>query len=111
MKLVIAVVQDYDADPLLRRISAAGLRATRLASTGGFLRTGNTTLLLGVPDATVPLVLSLLTETCGRRRGRTEPALHSELSELYAAGVADVPLGGAVAFVANVSRFERLGRS
>ena len=111
MKLVIAVVQDYDADPLLRRIAAAGLRATRLASTGGFLRTGNTTLLLGVPDGAVPIALALVIDTCGRRQGRPVPALGPEQPELYAAGVADAPLGGAVAFVAHVSRFERLDRS
>ena len=111
MKLVIAVVQDYDADTLLRRITSAGLRATRLASTGGFLGTGNTTLLLGVPDAALPLALTLLSETCGRRRGATDRCVGPELPELYAAGIAEVPLGGAVAFVANLARFEQLGRS
>ncbi len=110
MKLVIAVVQDYDTDRLLRRIVDAGLHATRLASTGGFLRTGNTTLLLGVPDGAVRRVLGLVAETCGRRHGQPVPALGPELPELYAVGMAEVPLGGAVTFVANVSRFERLDR-
>ncbi len=111
MKLVIAVVQDYDADRLLRRIVETGLNATRLASTGGFLRTGNTTLLLGVPDGAVPGALALVTETCGRRPGHPIPTFGPDQPELYAAGVAEAPLGGAVAFVANVSRFERLDHS
>ena len=108
MKLVVAVVQDYDADRLLRSIAAAGLRATRIASTGGFLRTGNTTLLLGVADDAVPLALDLLAATCSLRRQQPAPALGPDVPELYAAGFAEVSIGGAVAFVAHVTRFERL---
>src|SRR5687767_9016838 len=107
MKLIVAVVQDYDVDRLLHRVTDAGLRATRIASTGGFLRTGNTTVLLGVPDAEVARCLSLLGESCGARveRAATDPG--PDLPELYASGMANVTVGGAVAFVAGIERVER----
>lgn len=107
MKLIVAIVQDYDVDHLLDRVADAGLRATRIASTGGFLRTGNTTILLGVPDHAVARCLALLGGACGARVERTaNPGV--DFPELYASGLAAVTVGGAVAFVARIERFERV---
>ncbi|MBP3652308.1 MAG: cyclic-di-AMP receptor, partial [Clostridia bacterium] len=50
MKLIIAIVQDEDASRLVSKLMAEGFGATKLATTGGFLRSGNTTLLTGVDD-------------------------------------------------------------
>ena len=50
MKLIIAIVQDEDANRLVSSLMEAGFGATKLATTGGFLRAGNTTLLIGVED-------------------------------------------------------------
>ncbi|MGQ9510337.1 MAG: cyclic-di-AMP receptor [Thermaceae bacterium] len=48
MRLILAIVQDADAPGLTKALLEKGFRSTKLASTGGFLREGNTTLLLGV---------------------------------------------------------------
>jgi uncharacterized protein YaaQ len=106
MKMIFAVVQDYDVDSLLREVAAAGLRATRLASTGGFLRTGNTTILMGVADEQVPDALDVLRRSGGLRRERTTTP-PPELPELYASGLAPVTIGGGVAFVTRIDRCER----
>jgi uncharacterized protein YaaQ len=66
MKLVIAVVQNEDADSIVESLLERQFRATRLASTGGFLRRGNTTLLIGVEDHDVETVLDVI-----RTRART----------------------------------------
>ena len=50
MKLVVAVVQDQDSNRLSNALTKNNFRATKLASTGGFLRSGNTTFLIGVDD-------------------------------------------------------------
>ena len=50
MKLVIAIVQDEDTSALTEALIAAGHRFTKVSTTGSFLRTGNTSLLIGVPD-------------------------------------------------------------
>ena len=61
MKLIIAIVQDEDASRLVNQLMKAGIGVTKLATTGGFLRAGNTTLLIGV-DRSRPLIW----ESCWR---------------------------------------------
>ena len=60
MKLVLAVVANNAAEGLTDALLAAGFRTTRLASTGGFRREGNTTIMMGVEDEDVEPVLALL---------------------------------------------------
>lgn len=64
MKLIIAVVRDTDDQPVVDRLVAQGHRVTRVASTGGFLRRGNVTLLIGVDAPQVQPVIDLLRQTC-----------------------------------------------
>ena len=109
MKLVVAIVQDYDADRVLRAVTDAGLRATRIASLGGFLRTGNTTVLLGVPDERVATCLALL-RGAGGRRVEQSSLVPPDLAELYPLGLTGITVGGGVAFVAPVERFVRIER-
>ncbi len=53
MKMIIVIVQDNDADTLTRAFTAADFRVTRIASTGGFMRSGVVSMLLGVEDPQV----------------------------------------------------------
>ena len=65
MKLIIAIVRDIDDGRVIDRLVSQGYRVTRLATTGGFLRRGNVTLLVGVEgDDQVQAVFDLLQETC-----------------------------------------------
>ena len=63
MKLIIAIVRDVDAGPVTDQLVAHGHRVTRVASTGGFLRRGNVTLLIGVEQHVQP-VIDVLRDTC-----------------------------------------------
>ena len=110
MRLVVAIVQDYDTDRLLNAITAAGLSATRIASTGGFLRTGNTTVLLGIADGDVARCLRLIEETCRARVQRVAEEDLADVAEWTVPGIAEVRIGGAVVFVLRVARFVRLER-
>ncbi len=109
MKLVIAIVQDYDVDRLLHIISLNRFGATKLASTGGFLRSGNTTILMGVEDGRVAQCLRLLQQACQQRAEVQVELAGNEFSEWQAGGLHEVTIGGAVVFVMNVARFERIG--
>lgn len=60
MKLIIAVVQSQEADEVVDALVQAEYRATRFASTGGFLRRGNTTIMVGVQDQQVDHVMEVL---------------------------------------------------
>jgi len=107
-RLLLIMVSGGDADRLIRRMVERGLQATKISSTGGFLRRGNATLLSGVPDARVDEVLELVREEC---RARVELAPLQALPFLGdGIGVAEpieVRTGGATVFVLDVLRFER----
>lgn len=60
MKLIIAVVQNKNADEVIDALVEAKYRATRFASTGGFLRRGNTTVMIGVQDHQVDHVVDVI---------------------------------------------------
>jgi len=109
VKLIVAIVQDEDTDVLTEALISAGFRFTKISTTGSFLRTGNTSLMIGVEDAGVDPVMSILKRTCRRRTQIAvpySPALEPGL--LYMPENFEVEVGGAVVFVANVSRFERI---
>jgi uncharacterized protein YaaQ len=60
MKMIIVIVQDNDADALTQKFTAGNFRVTRVASTGGFMRSGVVTMLLGVEDAQVDEAIQLV---------------------------------------------------
>lgn len=106
--LVMAVVQDNDAANLLQALSAGGFHVTKLASSGGFLREGNTTLMLGVRAERMEALKQLVRENC-RARSRAALPLTGELQGgLPASDPLEVEVGGAVLFVLGVQEFVRL---
>ncbi|GFN35718.1 cyclic-di-AMP receptor [Tepidimicrobium xylanilyticum] len=64
MKLVIAIVQDENAPKLIKSLTAKEYRTTKLSSTGGFLKSGNTTLLIGVEDDKMDEVVDIIKAEC-----------------------------------------------
>ena len=64
MKLILAVIRDVDDSPLTERLTRDGFRFTRMASTGGFLRKGNVTLLIGLPGEKIETVIEIFRQTC-----------------------------------------------
>ncbi len=60
MKLIIAILRDVDNDPVSHALTAANFRVTLIASTGGFLRRGSTTLLVGVEDEQMDTALEVI---------------------------------------------------
>jgi len=65
MKMIILIVKDHDADAITQTLTSAEYRVTRVASTGGFLRSGVVTLLLGVDDNRVDSAINLVREKLG----------------------------------------------
>jgi uncharacterized protein YaaQ len=60
VKLTLTVVRDDDANKVVEALTGHGFYVTRLASTGGFLRMGNTVLLSGVDDERLDEMLKLI---------------------------------------------------
>ena len=109
MKLVLAIVQDDDALDLIEELNDKGFRVTKLATTGGFLKSGNTTLMIGVEIDKVDVVINVIEEVCKRRKQvvSTQPGLSGE-SGMYMPFPLEVEVGGATDFVIYVEKFEKI---
>ena len=64
MKLMFVIIRDNDSDVVLQALIENDYRVTRVASTGGFLRHGNVTLMIGVENDKVQAVIDLLRRIC-----------------------------------------------
>ncbi|MGE5626726.1 MAG: cyclic-di-AMP receptor [Solirubrobacterales bacterium] len=109
MKLIIAIVQDEDALNLVDTLTEEHFRVTKLATTGGFLKAGNTTLMIGVDDDKVNHVLSKIEDVCKTREQvilATSPVA-SETGGFIPFPV-EVEVGGAVVFVVDVDKFIKI---
>ena len=106
MTLIIAIVQDEDASRLISTLMNEGYSVTKLATTGGFLRAGNTTLLLGGEDDRVKGALDVIEKVCkSRKQIATSPSPVAGTSGVYAPYPIEVVVGGATVFVLDVEQF------
>lgn len=109
MKLIIAIVQDDDAGDLIDIITDAGYRVTKLATTGGFLKAGNTTLMIGVDENQVDRVLRVIEDECRtRKQVITSPSPVAGSTGVYVPYPVEVELGGATIFVVDVDKFVKI---
>ncbi len=106
---MLAVVQEKDAGRLIDALMEAEIQATILASTGGFLREGNATILSGVEDHQVAVVLGVIRRVCQRREQLMTPIPPVvEPVDTYVTYPVKVEVGGAIVFVLNVEQVERI---
>lgn len=109
MRLVITMVQDQDVNKLLGILTDHGYSATKLASTGGFLRQGNTTLLIGVEEDQVAELTGLIKDTCHSRKQLLTPlASVGRTMNNYIPNPIEVQVGGATIFVVDVREFIKI---
>ena len=109
MKLIITVVQDEDSQKLISTLMNEGFGVTKLATTGGFLRAGNTTLLIGAENERVPLALSLIEKVCkSRKQIATSPSPFADTTGVYVPYPIEVTVGGATVFVVDVEDFRKI---
>ena len=105
MKLLLSVINSDDTYSLTDALVHKGYRSTVISTTGGFLREGNTTLLIGIEDEHVPAVLRIIKKTC-RTRTKLITSFPPEVGEMLMTPI-EVEVGGAVVFVVPVERFEQ----
>ena len=109
MKLVVAIVHHEDAGALVDALLDREFRATRLASSGGFLKQSNATVILGIEDDNVEEVLEIVREACHPRTQVVNPMPPiMEPGEFFMPYPLEVEVGGATVFVLPVERFERI---
>ena len=109
VKLVVAIVHNEDAGALVDALLDKEYRATRLHSSGGFLKQSNATIILGVEDAQVDAVIGIVRDTCHARTQVVNPMPPiMEPGEFFMPYPLEVEVGGATVFVLPVERFERI---
>jgi uncharacterized protein YaaQ len=109
MKLVVAIVHNEDAGALVDALLDKEFRATRVSSSGGFLKQSNATIFLGVEENDVEEVIGIVRETCTTRTQVVNPMPPiMEPGEFFMPYPLEVEVGGATVFVLAVDRFERL---
>ncbi|MFC4620342.1 cyclic-di-AMP receptor [Camelliibacillus cellulosilyticus] len=108
MKLVMAVIQDKDSNRLSDALVKANFKATKLASTGGFLRSGNTTFLIGTENHRVEHLLDVIKENCESRDQMVAPiSPMGGNADSYIPHPVEVEVGGATVFVLSVDSFKQ----
>ena len=108
-KLVLAIIHDEDAFHVMDLLNAKGFGVTKLASTGGFLRAGSTTLICGVSEERVPELIEVIEKKCKSRKQITSVnAMNVNANESFAPYPVEVTVGGATIFVVNIEDFKKV---
>ena len=74
MKMIIVIVKDSDAEQVTQALTSSDFRVTRIASTGGFLRSGVVTLLIGVNDERVEAGIQVIRKQLGESKSEESRA-------------------------------------
>ncbi len=109
MKLTYAIVHDEDSPRLMAELNKSGYRVTKLNSSGGFLRSGNTTLMIVVEDNQLDEVLGIVRKYSSSRKAAINTNVTpSSMGGAYIPYPVEVTIGGATVFVLNVEYFEKM---
>ncbi len=105
MKLILAIVNKEDSSAVSQALIKNRFSVTKLATTGGFLMSGNITLLIGVEDEKVKDVVKIIEENSQQRTEYIPPVLGYGTSGMESAIPLEVTVGGATIFVLDVDQF------
>lgn len=108
MKLIIAIVNKDDSATVIQKLNKAGFMCTKLSTTGGFLRAGNTTLLIGTEDKNVEDVLDIMRKYCSKRTEMINAAAANYSDQFFSSVPVEVSVGGATVFVTDVEKFVKM---
>ena len=107
MKMITAIVNKKDAGEVCDALAEAKIAFTRMATTGGFLKAGNATLLIGVEDDQVDATLEIIRKHCARRMEPIPSVVNAGVPS-FGYYQAEVLVGGATVFVTPIERFEKM---
>ena len=107
MKLIVAIVNNDDAPTVSAKITKAGFNVTKMASTGGFLLSGNTTFISGVEDDKVDDVIEIIRKY-SKRRTQAAPVDFAYTPAAVGSFPMQVTVGGATIFVLDVDHMEKI---
>ncbi|MCF7924503.1 MAG: cyclic-di-AMP receptor [Candidatus Izimaplasma sp.] len=104
MKLVMAIVSNDDANQVIKKLIKSDFFVTKLATTGGFLKSGNTTVIVGVQNDRLDECIEVISEHSKQRTKLVPNAISSEFG-IFSSTPVEVQVGGATIFVMDVEQF------
>ena len=104
MKLIIAIVSNDDSHALSNALTKENFSVTKLSTTGGFLKMGNTTLVVGTADDQVNKCIDIIKEQ-SKQRTEMVPSTAAYDIGRFATFPVEVTVGGATIFVVDVEQF------
>ena len=107
MKLVLSIISSEDSSNVLNALNEHHFQVTKLSTTGGFLKKGNTTFITGVGDDKVDEVIEIIEKNCNKRT-QLLPNTSTLDMGVYSALPFEVTVGGATVFVLDVDKFEKI---
>lgn len=104
MKLILAIINYDDANEVIKHLTDSGFQSTKLASTGGFLKAGNVTILVGVEDETVDRVVDIIRQFSHSRKQLVPVTSFGG----YVSNPIEVAVGGATIFILEAAQYVKL---
>jgi len=109
MKLILAIVHNDDNVLVSSALTKAGFHVTKMASTGGFLMSGNTTFIMGIEDDEVDKAIDIISKYSKKRMQAVSSDIALATGSMNSANIpVEVQVGGGTVFVLNIERFERV---
>ena len=109
MKLIYIIVNSNDDDRVVEQLNKNGFSCTKMATTGGFLRSGNTTMIVGTEEEKVDKVIDIVKKECGPRQHiSTNTSSIGTTNGGYGNYSVMVDVGGATIFVLDVEKFVKI---
>ena len=108
MKLILAIVHNDDNVLVSSSLTKAGFHVTKIASTGGFLMSGNTTFIIGADDGDVNSAIDIISKYSKKRTQSVVNDIALATGNMGADIPVEVQVGGGTILVLNVERFERV---
>lgn len=110
MKLIISIVQDEDSTDVIEALTEQDYRVTKLATTGGFLKSGNTTLIVGIEEDKVQSVINVIKKICKQRKETlvAPTTLGGSEGGYMQQYPVQISVGGATIFVIDVDQFVQI---
>jgi uncharacterized protein YaaQ len=105
MKLIVAIVEDQDADKVMAALTGQHIGVTCVSSTGGLILPGNSTLLIGVDEQHVAQAMKTIADFAAPRQS---PVTLTYAGDVSLASYVEVQVGGFLSFVLDVDQFEQV---
>lgn len=108
MKLILAIVSNDDNNRVMKHLVKEKHFVTKMSSSGGFLKNGNCTLMIGANDEEVHDIIDIISRHSKSRTEMIPNSIANEYGPIIPSMPVEVNVGGATIFVLDVQQFMKI---